>query len=142
MVIRKAIEVDASVIAGLLTQLDYKITPEQVLVKLGRMMDDTDEIIAVAENDEIVIAVISIHFIPQIAVQGDFARISYFSVDEHYRSNGIGKQLEEYCEKEARLRGCDRIEVHCHQRRTDAHRFYLRQGYTESPKYFMKLLRS
>lgn len=76
MVIRKAVEADASVIADLLAQLDYKITPEQVLVKLGRMMVDSDEIIAVAENDKIVMAIISIHFIPQIAVQGGFARIS------------------------------------------------------------------
>ena len=37
-----------------------------------------------------------------------------------------------------RERGCDRIEVHCHERRVDAHRFYYRQGYEESPKYLMK----
>jgi len=44
---------------------------------------------------------------------------------------------------------CDRIEVHCHQRRTevhchqrrtDAHRFYERQGYTDSSKYLIKTL--
>jgi hypothetical protein len=30
-------------------------------------------------------------------------------------------------------------EVHCHSRRTVAHQFYERQGYHESPKYFVKL---
>ena len=38
-------------------------------------------------------------------------------------------------------RGCDRIELHCHARRTNAHGFYARLGYTESPKYFVKSLR-
>jgi GNAT superfamily N-acetyltransferase len=48
--------------------------------------------------------------------------------------------MEEYVVMLAKERGCDRIEVHCHSRRTDAHRFYSRQGYEESPKYLMKRL--
>jgi hypothetical protein len=32
------------------------------------------------------------------------------------------------------------MEVHCHSRRSEAHRFYARQGYIESPKYLMKML--
>ncbi|MCU0565674.1 MAG: GNAT family N-acetyltransferase [Oculatellaceae cyanobacterium Prado106] len=61
-------------------------------------------------------------------------------MDETYRSLGIGKALEEKAEELARNRGCDRLEVHCHSRRVDAHRFYLRQGYEESPKYFFKAI--
>ncbi|AHB70531.1 hypothetical protein P262_03037 [Cronobacter malonaticus] len=56
------------------------------------------------------------------------------------RSKGIGRLLESEGETLARARGCDRIEVHCHSRRSDAHRFYYRQGYTESPKYLCKSL--
>ncbi|HZE85293.1 MAG TPA: hypothetical protein VE035_13355 [Puia sp.] len=41
----------------------------------------------------------------------------------------------------ARSRKCDRIEVHCHLRRKDAHRFYEQQGYTDSPKYLIKSLK-
>ncbi|WZB65004.1 GNAT family N-acetyltransferase [Achromobacter xylosoxidans] len=52
-----------------------------------------------------------------------------------------GRALEEAAEALARARGCDRIEVHCHERRVDAHRFYHRQGYAESPKYLMKSCR-
>jgi hypothetical protein len=32
------------------------------------------------------------------------------------------------------------MEVHCHQRRMDAHRFYNRLQYQESPKYLIKML--
>lgn len=87
-----------------------------------------------------VVALMSIHFIPQLALEGDFARISYFSVDNTVRSIGKGRLLEEYCTGLAQGRNCDRIEVHCHERRSDAHRFYYRQGYEEVPKYLVKSL--
>ena len=87
-----------------------------------------------------VVAFISIHYIPQIALPGDFARISYFAVDEKYQNKGIGELMEKYCEQEALARGCDRIELHSHSRRIGAHRFYAKLGYEESPKYLMKKL--
>jgi len=80
-------------------------------------------------------------FLPQLGLKGDIARIGYFAVHQAFRSNGIGREIEEYCESLAREKNCDRIEVHCHERRKDAHRFYYRQGYFESPKYLMKSLR-
>ncbi|MGX6446357.1 GNAT family N-acetyltransferase [Neobacillus sp. K501] len=102
-------------------------------------MDPNEELL-VFEEEKSVIALISIHFIPQLAVKGDFARISYFAVDKNIRSKGIGSKIEEYCTNLAIKRNCDRIEVHCHSKRKDAHRFYKRQGFTESPKYFIKML--
>jgi GNAT superfamily N-acetyltransferase len=76
----------------------------------------------------------------QIALQGDFARISYFVVDDSAHSQGIGRQLEEEATRLARERGCDRLEVHCASRRTQAHSFYAKHGYRESPKYLIKKL--
>ena len=84
---------------------------------------------------------IGLHFMVQLALPGDFCRITYFCVSDAARGSGVGRALEEAAEALARARGCDRIEVHCHQRRTDAHRFYYRQGYEESPKYLMKSCR-
>ncbi|WP_151734634.1 GNAT family N-acetyltransferase [Paenibacillus tengchongensis] len=68
------------------------------------------------------------------------ACISYLIVDSTVRSKGTGQQIEEYASRAARRRNCGNIQVHCHLRRIDAHRFYNRQGYSESPKYFTKLL--
>lgn len=140
MGIRKAKASDALAIQNLLKQLGYDQTELFLDEKLEKLLNDSDEELAVYEFENIIIGFISIHIIPQIALQGDFARISYFSIDNGYRSQGIGREMEEYCEAYALNRGCDRIEVHCHSRRTDAHRFYERQGYEESPKYFMKRL--
>ena len=139
--IRPASPADATAIITLLTQLGYPDTADFLPQKLHKMLDHPDEILLVAEVENQVLAFISFHIIPQIALPGDFARISYFAVEASARSLGIGKAMEEYCTNLARERQCDRIEVHCHSRRIDAHRFYFRQGYEESPKYLIKKLR-
>ncbi|CAH0250784.1 GNAT family N-acetyltransferase [Chryseobacterium sp. Bi04] len=141
MNIRRMKEEDQKFVIALLDQLGYSDTEEFLSQKIKKLLNDPNEYLTVAENSEgRVVAFISVHIIPQIALKGDFARISYFSVDENYRSSGIGKLLEEYCEKVAREKNCDRIEVHCNFNREKAHRFYYRQGYTESPKYLIKKL--
>ncbi|PWN71091.1 GNAT family N-acetyltransferase [Chryseobacterium phosphatilyticum] len=141
MNLRKMSKEDLYSVIKLLDQLGYPDTEKFLPQKIKNLLQDPDEYLTVAEGpDEKVIGFISIHIIPQIALKGDFARISYFSVDENYRSSGIGKLLEEYAEKIARERNCDRIELHCSFTREKAHRFYDRQGYIESPQYLMKKL--
>ncbi|HEV2354822.1 MAG TPA: GNAT family N-acetyltransferase [Puia sp.] len=138
--IRHAASTDLAAIRRLIAELDYA-PPVDLEVRLKHLMEHPDEVLLVYERDGEVIAFLSLHFIPQIAVMGDFARISYFAVDGTARGGGIGRLLEEHITALARERGCDRIEVHCHTRRTRAHRFYERQGYAESPKYLHKSLR-
>jgi N-acetylglutamate synthase-like GNAT family acetyltransferase len=140
MGIRKAILSDRLEIVELLNELDYNNTESFIEEKLMVLINHRDEEFLVYEEHGKVIACISIHFIPQIALKGDFARISYFSVDKDERSKGIGREMEEYCVELARKRKCDRIEVHSHFRRAGAHKFYSRQGYVESPKYLIKSL--
>ena len=141
-VIRRATLSDAAQIADLLQQLGYPVSADLVQCQLAELLRDRNEDLLVAEAvDMRVIAFLSMHCIPQIAVEGAFARISYLCVDKERRSRGFGKKLEREACRLAAERGCDRIELHCHARRTDAHGFYVRQGYTESPKYFVKSLR-
>ena len=140
MAIRNADSGDINSIVLLLEQLGYPDTGKFMEAKLQRMISHDDEELVVYEENSEVLAVMSIHFIPQLALEGDFARISYFSVDSGARSKGIGNLLEEFCSRIATARNCDRIEVHCNERRTDAHRFYYRQGYKEAPKYLIKTL--
>lgn len=141
MKIRNLKECDSEAISGLLDQLGYPGTKKFISEKIKLLLDNPDEYVVVIENNEKkVFGFISIHIIPQIALEGNFARISYFSIDENQRNLGAGKILEEYCEQIARERNCDRIEVHCHSKRKKAHKFYYRQGYVESPKYLMKKL--
>lgn len=140
--IRLAQAADAESISRLLTQLEYPGTESFIASRLATLLADPAETFLVwaepAGNQ--ILAFLSLHFIPQIALKGDFARISYFAVDATTRSRGIGAQLEAEATRLARERGCALIEVHCHTRRTRAHEFYARQGFEESPKYLIKRL--
>ena len=140
MGIRKAKVGDWKSIVDLLKQLDYPDTESFLKARMQTLLDDPDEELFVYELENWVVAVMSLHFIPQLALEGDFAWISYFAVDGRVRSKGIGREMEEYCIHLAKDRKCNRIEVHCHSRRQEAHRFYFRQGFTESPKYLIKML--
>jgi N-acetylglutamate synthase-like GNAT family acetyltransferase len=138
MGIRKASADDWKEISELLEQLGYPVSETLIKAKIDQFMSLPDEEFLVYEEKGKVVGVVSMHFIPQIVCEGDFARISYLAVDQEFRSRGIGRAIEEHCVEIARRRKCDRIELHCHSRRIDAHRFYARQGYIESPKYFFK----
>jgi GNAT superfamily N-acetyltransferase len=137
MQIREATRSDSAAIAMLLSQLGYPSTEAAVASKI-QQLDHPDAQVLVAVDDADVLGFVALNFIPQLALAGDFCRISYFCVREAARGQGIGTALEAKVCSLARARGCDRIEVHCHARRKLAHRFYSRQGYVESPKYFCK----
>jgi GNAT superfamily N-acetyltransferase len=138
--IREAAEEDAAALATLLTQLGYPGAEPFIGNRITQQRSHPDALMLVACAGRQPLGFISLHFIPQVALAGDFCRISYFCVEEDARALGLGALLEQRAEEEARKRGCDRIEVHCHERRSQAHRFYHRQGYEESPKYLMKVL--
>jgi GNAT superfamily N-acetyltransferase len=136
--IRNATIEDSDSMVELLMQLGYADTQSFIKQRIQELLEHPDAMLLLYEKDEKILALLSLHVIPQIALLGSFLRISYFIVDEHARSLKIGAELEMYVTRIAKERGCDRIEVHCHEKRKDAHRFYERQGYVESPKYFMK----
>lgn len=140
MAIRSATLADHLAISNLLTQLGYPGTEDHLPDNLERMLGQPTSQVLVYEDEGQVAGFIAIDFLTQLVVKGDFIRISCFSVDENIRGKGIGKALEDYITELGKKRNADRIEVHCHTRRVDAHRFYYRQGYTESPKYLMKSL--
>jgi ribosomal protein S18 acetylase RimI-like enzyme len=141
MIIRPAALPDAPAIARLLGQLGYPVTEDLIRRKLALLLKSKDEDLLVGEEDGgNVVGFLAMHCIPQVAMEGAFARISYLCVDEKARGQGIGTQLEGEACRLAAIRGCDRIELHCHSRRTKAHRFYACRGYLESPKYFAKTL--
>lgn len=138
--LRDALAADADAIAQLLDALGYPGTAPFIRTRIAQLLAHPDARLVVAADGARVVGVISLHFLPQLALAGDFCRISYLCVDEGARGGGIGAMLEARAAALARARGCDRIELHCHARRTDAHRFYERQGYSESPRYYAKSL--
>ncbi|MBE9139515.1 GNAT family N-acetyltransferase [Nodosilinea sp. LEGE 07088] len=140
MEIRPGEVTDSEAIAALLADLGYFVDPDLLTQNIRNQQQHPDATLLVAVDADTVVGVISLHFIPQLALKGDFCRISYFCVSPGTRGQGIGMALEAAATALAQARGCDRIEVHCHARRELAHQFYAGQGYTESPKYLIKPL--
>lgn len=140
MLIRDAETEDAVIISQLLGDLDYPASDSEVAHRIATMAVNPDSRLLVAEEQGEVLGFISLHFIPQIALAGEFCRISYLCVSGQNRGGGIGQQLVDEAERLSQLRGCDRMEVHSHTRRVRAHQFYGRAGYEESPKYLIKKL--
>lgn len=136
--IREARVEDGAAIAGLMTELGYPGTEPFIEARISELLGHDDAELLVAVDGGEVVGVISLHFIPQLALAGDFCRISYFCVSRAAQGRGIGGLLEAKAVEAARQRKCDRIELHCDQRRHAAHRYYSRKAYVESPKYLMK----
>ncbi len=139
--IRNAVMADRQAIAALMAALDYAGTKDFIEARLAQLLAHPDEALLVAAAGDSVVGVLSLHFLPQLALSGDICRISYFCVDDRARGAGVGQRLLAEAEALARQRGCDRLEVHCHSRRERAHAFYRREGFVEAPKYFAKWLR-
>jgi N-acetylglutamate synthase-like GNAT family acetyltransferase len=140
MTIRIASYHDAPAIKSLLEQLGYSSRLSMIVDQLERLFNKEDHQVFVYELRKEVVGFVSVHYLPQLAFDGGVMIISYFSVDEGVKDTGIGKELEQYITNQARLRKCERIQVHCMDWRTPAHQFYKQQGYQEYPKYYTKRL--
>lgn len=139
--ITNAAMADRQAIVALMAALDYAGTEDFIETRLAQLLAHPDAALLVATAGDDVLGVLSLHFLPQLALASDICRIRYFCVDDRARDAGVGQRLLAQGEALARQRGCDRLEVHCHSRRERAHAFYRREGFVEAPKYFAKSLR-
>jgi N-acetylglutamate synthase-like GNAT family acetyltransferase len=74
---RQAVTNDASALADLLTQLGYPGTADFMVSKLNAIANDAAAACWVVETNKQVVGFLSLHIIPQLALAGDFARISF-----------------------------------------------------------------
>ncbi|MFV5630488.1 GNAT family N-acetyltransferase [Acinetobacter oleivorans] len=140
MNIRTAKWEDTQAICDLLKQMGYPQPLTLIQEKFEILHNNANSQILVAEEKGTICGFLSLYFITQIALEGDFAKICYLCVDENIRSKGVGHLLVQEAEQQAKRRGCDRMELHSGVQRPLAHQFYLREGYIEAPKYFRKAL--
>ncbi|HEY9000137.1 MAG TPA: GNAT family N-acetyltransferase [Mucilaginibacter sp.] len=138
--IRKASYHDAPFIKLLMQKLGYKTSNSLLVEQLTNLFDGIHHEVLVCDDKDEVTGFAVIHVLPQLAFDGRLLVISYLSVDEQVKEQGIARALEIYITDLARKRKCERIQVHCAEWRTQAHRFFLGQGYEAYPQYFTKRL--
>jgi GNAT superfamily N-acetyltransferase len=126
--IRSAGPGDGVVLARLIGQLEYEVTPDEVAERLVAM-EAEGRLVLVAELEGEVMACLSTSIMRVLHRPAPVGRISMMVVDEGVRNRGIGAALVRAAERLLAERGCYMVEVTSHVRRTDAHRFYERLGY-------------
>lgn len=105
-------------------------------LRLPQLLTHPDAELWVAAQQECLCGFISLHFIPQLAMAGDFACISYFCIDEQWRGGGSAPGWSSGLSSEP---GCVGVIVSSCTVTAVAlvlMTSYRQQGYQESPKYF------
>lgn len=102
---------------------------------------DPHQYLAVARRNGRVVGTLQLTVLPGLSRQGATrAQIEAVRVHTDERGSGLGSDLLEWAEREARGRGCVMLQLTSDVKRQDAHRFYERLGYEPSHIGFKKRL--
>jgi len=142
-VVRFARPEDWPAVAGLLVELGRGVA-------LGTATDPTHQIqfaghirrletvTLVAEIDGSVAGVLDMEYHQRLGDHRPQARVHDLVVTEASRQAGVGRALLQRAEELARKRGCFRMTLVTANWRDFAHRFYLKQGWDDYGKWFVK----
>lgn len=142
MIIRPAVPADAPIVADLARQLGYPASAEAAARRLEAIGHDPRAVALVAVlPDEQLVGWIYAYVCLEL-VSDARGEIGGLVVDEGHRNGRIGQALLREAEEWVRRHGCTEIGVHSNVIRSDAHRFYEREGYrvVKSQKVFRKEL--
>lgn len=142
LTIRPAVLADARQLAPLAGQLGHASTPEQVVERLGDILQDRDHLILVAERQGWGIAGYVEIFALRTIGSNPRIEIGSLIVDESCRSKGVGRLLMDGAEDWARSHGYQEAGLRSNVIRDRAHRFYENLGYrvNKTQKSFRKRL--
>ena len=129
MLICEARTDDAPALSLLSAELGYPVA-DQVLAERIRNLP-ADHAVLVADNDGLVIGWIDVGLSFHLQ-SGIKAEIGGLVVAASHRSRGIGSQLLRRAEDWAREHQADKVTLRSNIKRADAHRFYLRERYTQT----------
>ena len=131
IVIREMNPKDAETVNTLSKQLGYPLSVEQTLQNIKAVLHSADHIAFVAEYESRIVGwigaaqAIMIEVMPHCEING-------LVIDEHYRGTGIGKLLIDSVKQWAKLKGNDKMGLHCNVKRVEAHLFYRHLGFKEA----------
>jgi GNAT superfamily N-acetyltransferase len=120
---------DAAEVAVLLGQLGYPSAADEVGPRIEGLLALPEEQLRVARKDGRVVGFV--HFLLRRSLSGGpRVEIAQIVVLEELRGNGIGAAMLQLAEEWARSRGVKRMRLLSRATRADAHRLYLKVGYT------------
>lgn len=127
--VREMCEGDLPAVCGLAEQLGYPVSLDVLLQRFGALNKSTNHKLFVASSDTKVIGWVHVGREMSSLLSDMGADIGALVVDSEYRSAGVGGALMAAAEKWAWGQNIDVVRVRSNVKRSDAHRFYERQGY-------------
>ena len=141
MIIRYVNETDLADITHLMSELGYQTTESDMNSRLLKLNNNPDYHTIVAEIDSQVVGLLGLHIGLAYEFSGCYGRVVCLVVNQQYRKNGIGKQLIARAKEIVTEQGGNAITLNSGNRadREDAHKFYLKNGFTaKSTGFVMK----
>jgi GNAT superfamily N-acetyltransferase len=126
----------------LVKQLGYAVTKDEIVQRYSSIALKPEYALFVAKKLDKVLGWIQVNKGPSSMINSDYAEVGALVVDQEHRGLGIGKLLLREAEVWAKQNGLKRIRLLSNTTRTDAHRFYDREGYqvAKISKVFLKAL--
>ena len=141
MTFRDALPADAPGVRDLIHQLGYPDIDERGVVEKIHLHQQETYRILVAEEGTRIVGFLALHWAEVPHRNGKIGRVTAMCTNETVRSKGIGGKMLKEAESILLSQGCYMVEVTSNNRRGGAHAFYLRQGYEETSKRFVKNLK-
>ncbi len=139
--IRERNNSDREAVYQLICDLEETVLDKDMFMRiLDEQASSKHYVFLVYEHEQQVIGICNIRFENQLHHAGCIGEIMELAVSDTHRSLGIGKQLVAHACDIAKANGCIQMEVSCNQKRIQAHRFYMREGFQKQHYKFTKTL--
>ena len=139
MEIRQAQRTDCARLRELIAQLGYDAAQDLLERRLEEYDATEQDRVLVGVEEGHILGLIVLNIVVPFHEDGKWGRISALVVADGARGRGLGRALLEAADAFFISRGCRHVEVTSGARRHDAHRFYVSNGYQDTPKRFVKV---
>lgn len=130
--IRRSEVADAAELADLMTQLGYPTRTSEMEMRMETIRADKNYATFVAVSEGKVSGMIGTSARYTYEHNGPSAVIMVLVVSDKVRGRGVGRALIRAAEDDLAQRNIRRVAVYSHFRRTEAHEFYEKLGYTKN----------
>lgn len=138
--LRSASLMDADDVAALLSELGYPCDTADAVQRIAAITENDRQALVVARCDGAVCGLIALDFMYYLPLDTTTCRITALVVTSSAQGQGLGRQLLREAERRARVAGAARLELTSGSQRTDAHKFYKDNGYSDGTLRFIKRL--
>lgn len=111
-------------------------SPDRAEAALRRLLDADRATVLVADDGSDIVGLCTIYLDIDSVRFGQRAWVEDLAVHPEHRSTGIGSRLLDAARAWALAHGATHLELDSADARTDAHRFYLREGATRTSRTF------